>query len=154
MIRSLKEEDIQAVERIYALYWHDDEFGKHLVARLKSVFDPEGSNIKYFVAEEDAELQGIVGFRDAPLHLLSFTTTERPAELYVLAVKNQSKGVGKILVEKMLQTAKDSGYSEVVLFSPESLKISWGFYDHLGFERVTATAAPNGEMGQIWRMPL
>lgn len=145
-IRDLKKEDIEAIENIYALYWPDQEFRERLSSRLK-----DGS-VNYLVAEDNGEVVGVLGFRKAPEHMIDFTSTDKPAELYILAVKDRHNGIGKALVEKGLTDIKNLHYMEIVLYSGETHKDSWSFYDHLNFERVAPSIAPNGELGQIWRM--
>lgn len=147
IIRNFKKSDIEDIENIYALYWGEDrEFLEKLYKRLE-----DESGITYLVAEENEEILGVSGFRKAPMHMLSFTETSNPAELYILAVKHKGKGVGEVLVKETLSQAKSMGYSEMVLYSGETHKDSWGFYDYLKFKRLGPALAPNGEAGQIWQ---
>ncbi len=146
VIRDLKKEDIEAIENIYALYWPDQKFRERLSSRLK-----DGS-VACLVAENNGEVVGVSGFRKAPEHMIEFTKTNNPAELYILAVKDRQQGIGKALVEKALKDIKNLNYTEVVLYSGETHQDSWSFYDHLNFERVAPSTAPNGELGQIWRI--
>lgn len=158
IIRDINKTDFQAVADILSLYWTDKEFLNHLLARLKSVIENSDDSIrqgfKYFVAEKDSEVVGVVGFRKIPSHMLEFAKTENPCELYILAVKNRKDGTGRALVEKMLAMARELGYTEILLFSPESLKMSWSFYDHIGFKRLSPAMAPNKEAGFVWQMIL
>jgi len=157
-IRNISGDDFKAIEGIINLYWPNNEFRSHLLERIKSVLDGSQDSVKqgfkYFVAENNSEVVGVIGFRNAPDHMLSFTKTGKSLELYTLAVKNRGDGAGRALVEKMFETAKVLGYTEVVLFNPDSLETSWGFYDHLGFQRIGSAIAPNGEAGHMWQMLL
>ncbi len=153
-IRPKKEDDDLAIKEIYSLYWTDKYFLKHTLERLKDSLDPLAPKISYFVAEEDSVVVGVIGFRGAPLHMQFFSKTSNPAELYILAVKNQKFGVGKNLIKKIISETKKLGYTEIVLFSSVSFKNSWSFYDHMGFERVESAIAPNEEQGQTWRVEL
>ena len=157
-IRNISGDDFKAIEDIFGLYWPNNEFRSHLLERIKSVFNGSPDSVKqgfkYFVAENNSEVVGVIGFRNAPDHMLSFTKTGKSLELYTLAVKNRGDGAGRALVEKMFETAKVLGYTEVVLFNPDSLETSWGFYDHLGFQRIGSAIAPNGEAGHMWQMLL
>lgn len=157
IIRELNKDDVSAVKDIYELYWSGD-FKDNLINRLRGYVEnaPEviQQSFKYFVAENNGEVIGVAGYRNTPLHMIEFTSTAHPAELYILAVKNKGRGLGKMLVDKVKDELVKSKYTEVVLYSGEAHKESWGFYDHSGFERVAESVAPNGERGQIWRMPL
>ncbi|MCF7843528.1 GNAT family N-acetyltransferase [Candidatus Gracilibacteria bacterium] len=157
IIRELNKSDISAVKNIYELYWTGD-FKDNLIKRLNGNIenspDVIQQSFKYFVAENHGEVVGVVGYRNVPQHMIEFTSSDHPAELYIIAVKNKGEGLGKTLIEKVKDGLKEFKYTEVVLYSGETHKESWGFYDHLGFERVKESVAPNGEKGQIWRMIL
>lgn len=157
IIRNLAAKDIASVESIYDLYWHDD-FRLNLSRRLHGYAnsDPEivSQKFSYIVAEENSEVVGVLGMRNLPESMRPFANTERPCELYILAVRNVGGGVGTALVEKMKEMAYESGYAEIVLYSGESHSEFWGFYDHIGFERAGEMIAPNGEKGMAWRMVL
>lgn len=156
IIRNLQKDDVKGVEDIYTLYWSDPEFRERLSNRLMIAVDNTPESIerkyRYFVAEDSGNVVGIIGFRKVPGHMIEFAKTENPAEIYILAVRNRGGGIGKALVEKALNEIRDAEYTEVVVYSSDSHKETWGFYDHLGFERVCLALAPNGEPGQIWRM--
>ena len=153
---NLKKKDVSSIEDIFALYWPDAEFRERLSNRLNDTVnnapDSIEQRLKYFVAEDDGQVVGATGFRKVPEHMREFTKTLNPAELYILAVKNRGGGVGKLLVNRVLDEITRLGYTEAVLYSGETHKDSWEFYDHLGFEVVGPATAPNGELGQVWRM--
>ncbi len=156
-IRELKKEDIQAIEEIFDLYW-SGEFRKHLSEKVNDFVAQSPvaleQGFKFFVAEENGELVGVAAFRKAPERMREYTTTDNPAEFYVLTVKYKGKGVGTALRAKRLEEVKKLGYTEVVFFSGDTHKDSWGFHDNSDFSKVGASVAPDGESGQIWRMLL
>ncbi len=156
LIRPLQKEDVSAIEEIYNLYWPAQEFREKLSRRLKEYIVQTADTIEqgftYFVAGKDNEVAGIAGFRKVPSHMAEFAKTERPAELYILAVKKRGEGVGKALMNKVVEEMKSLEYTEIVFYSGETHKESWGFYAHLGFERVRESVAPDGEKGFVWRM--
>lgn len=156
-IRELEKEDIEQVENIYELYWSGD-FKENISKRLHQFIENSkeitDQNFHYFVCEELKQIHGVIGFRKCPKHMLEYTNTINPTEIYILAVKERSKGIGRKLIEKVLDEAINLKYTEVVLYSGESHSDSWGFYDHLNFERISKAIAPNGEQGQIWRFEL
>ena len=158
IIRDFQKGDKEAVEKIFALYWTDPEFLKKLSDKLKMCIDQTQEYIdkkyRFFVAEEKGEVVGIAGFRSAPDHMKVFAKTNNPAEFYVLASKYKDKGIGKALRLKRIEEAKKLGFTEIVLYSPNSHSDSWGFHDKLDFERVGEAVAPDGEPGQIWRKVL
>lgn len=155
IIRDFKKGDQEAVEQIFALYWTDQEFLKKLSHKLEMCIEQAQEYIdkkyRFFVAEEKGEVVGIAGFRSVPDHMRLYTKTKNPAEFYVLAAKYKGRGIGKALRLKRLEEAKKLGFTEIVLYSPNSHKDSWDFHDKLEFERVGEATAPDGEPGQIWR---
>jgi ribosomal protein S18 acetylase RimI-like enzyme len=86
--------------------------------------------------------------------LQEFTHSKNPAELYIIAVKNRGRGIGTLLITEVLKEVAELGYSEIVLYSGETHKESWEFYDNYGFKRVRGALAPDGEKGFVWTMDL
>ncbi len=157
-IRSIHNEDQESVKNIYAMYWLGKDFLNRIYSRLDGAINNTAEAIEgnylYYVAERDGDIIGSMCLRNAPQHMRKYALTKNPAELYIIAVKKQGIGIGKMLVERMTIEAKKHFYTEIVLYSGDTHKESWGFYDHLKFERVTEAVAPNGELGQVWRLIL
>lgn len=86
--------------------------------------------------------------------MLQFSTTKNPVELYIIAVKNQGTGIGKVLVKKMLEKSKEIGYTEVVLYSEVTHKESGDFYDRLHFKKLGHALGFDDVEGFIWGMTL
>ncbi len=53
----------------------------------------------------------------------------------VVDEKMRGKGIGKKLIEKLLEVAREKDLSEVLLFSANHRKAAIGLYTHLGFHR-------------------
>ena len=157
-IHNLKQEDLQFIQKIFTLYWPEEDLRERFMQRLIGVVnkDPEiaRSNFVCLVAEENNEAVGLIGFRTAPEHMRNYATTDTTAEIYILAAKIKGQGTGRALVEKSLETLRASGYNEVVLYSGETHKDSYGFYEHMKFENAGPMSAPNGEVGVVWKMVL
>ncbi len=154
-VRPLRSEDREAVEAIFDLYWSGDlneRFKKRLAGFLSASPESKEEKYAYFVAEEGDEIVGVAALRKAPSHMKQYTQTGNPAEFYILAVKYKGRGIGSALREKRIEEAKQSGFTEIVLYSAESHKDSWKFHDRSDFKRIAAATAPNGEAGYVWRM--
>lgn len=158
VVRDAEKTDREAIQHIFSLYWNKPEDLEHHLNRLDSFINKDKESIEttlhYLVVEAEEEILGVLGFRDAPQKLIEYSTTSKPMELYVLFMKQKGKGAGRVLVEKMIQIARALEYTEVIVFSSDVWKSSWGFYDKLGFERVVQTPLPDGRVGQIWRRGL
>jgi len=150
IVRELKKEDKNAVEEIFPVYWTDPVFLKELSDELTSYLNEEKDSPKFFVSEEDSEILGIVGYKKIPEYLKVFAKTDNPVELYVIAVKHKRKGIGSKLKAKLVEAVKETGFSEVLLFSPESHKESWSFHDTLDFKRVGEVTPPDDDLGHVW----
>jgi len=104
IIREFKQGDQKEVEEIFALYWTDPEFLEELSGELQSFIKMSlNKDLGFFVAEENNEVVGIVGFKKLADYFKPYTKTNNPIELYVIAVKNKRKGIGKKLKIKFIE---------------------------------------------------
>jgi len=96
----------------------------------------------YFVAVLNSEIVGGCGI---------FPTTGLPegctelVKLY-LAPATRGKGVGKALMERCFEIAKEKDYTEIYLETLPELHIAVGLYERLGFEYLDK---PYGESGHF-----
>ena len=151
-IRDFNERDRKAVEEIFAMYWTDPEFLEELSCELQACIERNPDEpCRFFVAEENGEILGIVGYKKLADYLNEWAVTDNPVELYVIASKYKRKGIGEKLKLKLVDELRETGFKEILLYSPNSHSDSWGFHDILGFERVGETIPPEDEVGQVWR---
>lgn len=167
-VRSLKKEDLDSLKPILATWIKDrrtgqplpDEVEEDLQLMSESV---EGKNDRmYLVAEDlDGEILGVVGFKTPDETMFTFTKTSNPAELvnaYVKSDKIKGRGVGRSLIAKLEEMAREKGHTEIVLNSGPRYKDSgWGFYDKLeGYKRVGIAVGYYGENvdAPVWRKEL
>ncbi len=144
--RRYKETDEIYVKDIFRLYWTDPEFLDELASNLLS------DDYIFYVLEKDNEINGIVGLRKASGHLLAYTDTEKPVELYIIATKHQRKGVGSLLGQRTIKELQRLKWTEIICYSPETHSSSWKFYENLGFSRVGIINDPDdGYPGMLWK---
>ncbi len=96
---------------------------------------------KYFVAEEEGNVIGVIGIKQPEDTMRAFAATENPLELvnaYVSKDQRAGRGVGRALVKSAEDEARSRGNTEIILNSgPRYETTAWGFYDGLpGFSRV------------------
>ena len=155
IIRKFQKIDKKSVEAIFVQYWTDPVFLNELSDKLQIAIDDTDEcrecKLNFFVAEEDTEIVGAGGFMSAPDYLKEYAKTETPVEFYILASKYRGKGIGGALRAKMVEEAKKLGFTEILLYSPDSHKESWNFHDSFDSERIGEVIAPDGEPGQVWR---
>ncbi|OGM92916.1 hypothetical protein A2333_01955 [Candidatus Wolfebacteria bacterium RIFOXYB2_FULL_49_7] len=145
-IRDYSEKDKSAIQDIFTKYWTDEEFLSELAQNI------DGGKMHFYVAEKDGEVVGVAGFREAPGHLRAYAETENPAELYIVASKLQNEGIGGVLVQKVIEEARNLLFTEIECYSPETHNSSWKFYEKLGFTRHGIIKDPDdGYPGMLWR---
>ena len=112
---------------------------------LTEVFKVKGSI--YFVAELDGEIIGGGGI---------YPTTnlpERTCELVklYLSSKARGKGIGKLLMEKCIDAAKEMGYKKVYLETMPELTVAIPMYEKFGFTHLQAAQGSSGHTGcDVW----
>jgi putative acetyltransferase len=112
---------------------------------LAAVFTLKGSI--YFVAELDGEIIGGGGIY--PTANLPEGTCEL-VKLY-LSSKARGKGIGKLLMEKCIATAKEFGYKKIYLETMPELTIAIPIYKKFGFTYLQAPQGSSGHTGcDVW----
>ena len=144
-----------AIKKIIAQHWDaEDPFRQSAVKRLEEFLsagqDQRASSFRVLVADVVGEVVGVAMYRKAPSHLRMYASTENPVEFYLSAVATKRKKIGTMLRDARIEAAKAAGYTEALVFSAESHRESWAFYDNSRFDRVADTVAPNGEKGVVW----
>lgn len=146
-IRPIQQEDNEALARVIRSVL--EEFG---AAKPGTVYtDPTTDQLfelfqtpqsAYFTALLDGEIVGGCGIY--PTKGLPEGCTEL-VKLY-LAPATRGKGVGKALMERCFEIAKEKGYTEIYLETLPELHIAVGLYERLGF---TYLQKPYGESGHF-----
>jgi putative acetyltransferase len=112
---------------------------------LYEVFKTPGSI--YFVAEDDGMPLGGCGIY--PTANLPQGTCELVK--FYLTTAARGKGLGKLLMQKSMNAAKEMGYSKIYLESMPELKIAVPLYEKLGFTYLPGAMGSSGHTGcDIW----
>lgn len=119
-IRELTEADVQAVSRIeaatFSMPWSADDF-------LEMV---KADYAYYYVAEADGEIAGCCGIRNM--------AGEGEITNVVVAEAFRCKGIGKEMLEYMLERAKEAGIGDCTLEVRVSNLPAIRLYEKLGFK--------------------
>lgn len=163
-IRNLEERDLIGIQLILEHWVVDSDTGKPLPNEVDEDISLMRESIKvdterhYFVAVQEAEIIGVIGFKKPDERLLQFAKTSNPAELvnaYVSPKYRKGKGVGKALVACLEAEVEKRGYSEILINSgPRYKDTGWGFYDKLpGYNRVGISEEHYGKNGDapVWQ---
>lgn len=114
---------------------------------LSTLFEQAGS--AYWIAEEDGEIIGgcgiypTAGLPDGCVELV---------KLYTSAA-SRGKGVGKLLMEKSIESAQHFGYNEVYLESFPELTTAIYMYEKAGFKKLSAPLGNSGHYAcNVWML--
>lgn len=114
---------------------------------LYELFRQQGSI--YYVAEEEGVLIGGAGIFPSPG--LPPATCEL-VKMY-LSPQARGKGTGKLLIEKALQFAKETGYQNVYIETMPELRKAMSVYEKFGFKYLDGPMGNTGHFGcGIWML--
>lgn len=112
---------------------------------LSEVFKTDRSI--YFVAESEGEIIGGSGIY--PTANLPGDTCEL-VKLY-LSPKARGKGLGKLLLQKCINAAKDLGFKKMYLETMPELNIAIPMYEKMGFTYLPSAQGCSGHTGcDVW----
>lgn len=115
--------------------------------RLSELFKQTGS--AYWLAEEDGVLMGgcgiypTDGLPDGCVELVKF----------YLSAASRGKGIGKLLMQKSIESAQHFGYNEIYLESFPELSTAIGMYEKTGFKKINAPLGNSGHFAcNVWML--
>lgn len=101
-----------------------DEFWKASI--LKSELESENS--KYIVAKEDEEIVGFAGIIITPVDVEITNIVTKKTQ--------RKKGIGKLLLDKLIEMAKEINAESISLEVNEKNSIAIHLYESYGFEKI------------------
>lgn len=120
LIREMKAADVEAASRIeseaFSMPWSARDF-------LEMV---EVDYAYYYVAELDGELAGCCGIRNI--------AGEGEITNVVITARHRKKGIGRKMMEYMLERAKENGMGDLTLEVRVSNRPAISLYESLGFK--------------------
>ena len=114
---------------------------------LYSLFQHRKSS--YFVAERDGVVVGGGGI---------FPTSGLPADTcelvkMYLQADRRGMGIGKMLIEKCLETAMENGFKNIYIETMPELKLALNVYEKFGFKYLTHSLGDSGHFGcDLWML--
>lgn len=169
----LKVEDLPAIKPILETWVRDrtthdllpDEVREDLEIMENSTHGMNGH--KFFVARsESGEVIGVMGLKIPSPTMQKYCKTTYGLELVNAYVSSEhrsngeikkSKGVGRALVNQLVEFCKAAGYAEIVLNSgPRYRDTAWAFYNKIFGEPIAIEEGLYGPGGDapIWRMEI
>lgn len=153
IIRENKVEDNAILAKIIRTAFHDFEvsctngtvYSDPTTDDLYSLFQTEKSAL--FVADEDGLILGCCGI--FPTNNLPDDTTELVK--FYLSKEARGKGIGKQLLEKCIEKAKEIGYNQVYLESLPEFSKAVSIYEKQGFQYLEKALGDSGHSGcNLW----
>lgn len=97
-------------------------------------------SVELLVAKEGEQLLGAVVYvGDMKDYGSGGTATmeKDAAGFRLLAVSHEARGMGlgKQLTEACIERARSNGLKQMIIHTTESMKVAWGMYEKMGFER-------------------
>ena len=152
-IRKIRKEDNEILAKIIRSSFHDFDvkntcgtvYTDPTTDHLFSLFQVEDSAL--FVAEENGVILGCRGI--FPTENLPEKTVELVK--FYLTREARGKGIGKLLMEKCLEKAKEIGYNQVYLESLPAFSKAVSIYEKQGFQYLEKALGDSGHSGcNLW----
>lgn len=105
-----------------------------IIERVQASLTDSSIGSFYVLRGSDGIPVGMAGLAPVDPRMMQFTQTERPIEMTNVYLDNayRGQGLGRQLVDSVLDTARESGYTEVVWNSgPRFKDTAWGFYERV-----------------------
>lgn len=130
-IRLLREKDIENAAKIVRLNY-SRKYEKSATLELKEMFGNSVIKPKYFIAEDRGEILGFAGF------IQSWMDYDVYQIFWVNVLpKQQGKGIGKSLVEKIINEIKKKKDAAMILLTADSdVKNNEYYKNNFGFKTI------------------
>ena len=152
IIRKIKQTDNKQIEHVIRACF--PEFGLPLVGtayadkETANMFESyQNKNDIYYVVEINGEVIGGGGVKP----LRNFETEVCEIQKMYFSPKSRGNGIGKLMFEKCIQSAKDLGYKKCYLESASTLKAAIHIYETFGFQHLNAPLGNTGHFScGVW----
>lgn len=129
------EEDAPAVAALWTAAYTDDPRGGRKAPYSPEDFRSTAEAGEVLVAREDGALAGVVAFYPPGARDGIASGSEGELSRLAVAERFRGRGIGRSLVERCLQLARESSASALVLWSRPHQVEAHRVYSSLGFER-------------------
>lgn len=154
IFREIEERDNEAIAALIRGVF--DEFNIHRPGTV--YFDPTTDNLhglfnikgaRYWIAEQDGVIVGGCGVYPTP------GLPQGCAELvkFYLSAAIRGRGIGKMLMDKTFETAREFGYKSIYLESLPELDRAISLYEKASFRSIDGPLGDSGHFGcKIWML--
>jgi len=110
-----------------------------MLADIGSFAAKRGARVLVAIGQSGELLGGVVYFGDMAQYGSGGTATvvKNASGIRLLGVdpRFRKAGAGKALTQACIALAKEKGHEQVILHTTQAMKVAWGLYESLGFER-------------------
>ncbi len=145
VIREIKKDDNAQIEQIIKACFH--EFDIPLTGTAYEDIETtqmyesyQKDNEIYYVIDDDGEVLGGSGVK----HLKDFEDDICELQKMYYSSTVRGRGLGKLMFEKCLKTAKELGYNQCYLESASQLKAAIHIYESFGFKHLDGPLGNTG----------
>ena len=121
-----------------------------LLARIGHFAEKPEARVLVAVSADNELVGGVVYFGDMAEYGSggTATTVKNASGIRLLGVDPRFRGLGagKALTEACIQLAREKGHGQVILHTTQAMRIAWGLYERLGFERFEDLDFMQGEL--------
>jgi GNAT superfamily N-acetyltransferase len=147
-IRDLRGEEFDALGKLMVeVYANLDGFPKpdeqpgyyEMLANIGRFTEKKDARVLVAVSENGELVGGVVYFGDMAQYGSGGTATavKNASGIRLLGIdpKSRGTGAGKALTNACIELAREHGHAEVVLHTTQAMRVAWGLYERLGFDR-------------------
>ena len=110
-----------------------------MLANIGQFSERPGARVLVAVSADGQVMGGVVYFGDMAQYGSGGTATAvgNASGIRLLGVDARFRGlgIGRALTSACIRRAKERGHAAVILHTTEAMRIAWGLYERLGFER-------------------
>lgn len=133
-IRSLKENDLNDVAKLYTLFWND----KMNILKMKKKFGQISKNPNYIFlcAENNGKVIGVIqGIVCEEIYgdCIPFLMMEN----FVIDKNFRRKGIGQSLLNELEKVGKEKSCSQIIFITETDREDTVRFYENLGFDSIS-----------------
>ena len=145
VIREIKADDNAQIEQIIKACFHEFDIPLTGTAyediETTQMFESyQNDNEVYYVIDKNGDVLGGAGIK----HLKDFVDDICELQKMYFSPKVRGKGLGKLMFEKCLETAKKLGYKQCYLESASQLKTAIHIYESFGFKHLEGPLGSTG----------
>lgn len=137
-INKAQTQDLSKISEILKQWTEAGEAEKYISRIQNEIEGKTEFGMQFWVIRDQNEVIGVGGLADILPKISEYSRTSHPCEIKILYLDKteRGKGFGKIFLEFLEKTAKDTGKEEILIRSALLYQdTAWGFYEKHGYKK-------------------